>query len=160
MLTTITVTLRLPHETAARLMDANAAPYRRLTELADAIRVGDVEMVGIAATPPAAAAELQSLLSPQEYRLAWALQARRGQLVTRQALALALWGDGEPSETDICTIRAHVRNIRRRLHEVGVNPWCIRTAKERGYLLVGDTDLLPPGAPRLAPMRATTTRRP
>ena len=160
MLTTVTLTLRLPTEAAARLMDTDAAPYRRLTELGDAIRVGDVELVGVAGAPSPAASELQSLLTPQEYRVTWTLQARRGQLVTYDALACALWGDGEPSDTDIPTIRTHVRNIRRRLREVGVNPWCIRVAKERGYLLVGDTDLLPPDAPRLAPMRAITTRIP
>jgi len=160
MLTTVTVTLKLPCETAARLLDPDAAPYRRLTELGDAIRVGDVELVGVAGAPSPTAAELQSLLTPQEYRLAWTLQARRGQLVTYDALVCALWGDGEPSDTDIPTIRTHVKGIRAKLRSLGLDPWCIRVAKERGYLLVGDTDLLPPDAPRLAPMRAITTRIP
>ena len=160
MLTTVTLTLRLPAEDGADLADAHSASYRRLTRLADLIRAGEVEMVGVSAAPNATAVALQSLLTPQEYRLVAALQARRGHLVTYQALACALWGDNDPSDTDIRTIRAHVRNIRRRLREMGVNPWCIRTAQERGYLLVGDTDLLPPDAPRLAPMRATVTRLP
>ena len=159
LLTTVTVTLRLPTDAAARLMDTDAAPYRRLTELADAIRVGEVELVDKPDSSSPATA-LQSLLSPQEYRLVAALQARRGLLVPYETLRRAMWEEAVLDTGDTRIIRAHVKGIRAKLRSLGLDPWCIRVAKERGYLLVGDTDLLPPGAPRLAPMRATVTRLP
>ena len=159
MLTTVTLAVRLPADTAARLLDPNAAPRRRLTELADAIRVGDVELVDKPDSSSPATA-LQSLLSPQEYRLVAALQARRGLLVPYETLRRAMWGEATLDTGDTRIIRAHVKGIRAKLRLLGLDPWCIRAAKERGYLLVGDTDLLPPDAPRLAPMRATVTRLP
>ena len=159
MLTTVTVTMKLPCEIAARLLDPDAAPYRRLTELADAIRVGDVELVDKPDSSSPATA-LQSLLSPQEYRLVAALQARRGLLVPYETLRRAMWDEAALDTGDTRIIRAHVKGIRAKLRSLGLDPWLIRTAKERGYMLVDGTDLLPPDAPRLAPMRATVTRLP
>lgn len=156
MLTTVTVTLRLPADDAAELIDEGQAAHRRLTRLADLIRAGEVDLVTAVVVPTTAV--LSATWTAQEYRLLFALQTARGQLVPYAALTRALWGHATPEAADIATIRAHVKHIRAKLRALALDPWLIEGTVRRGYRLAGDFDLLPPDAPRLAPLRPTKAR--
>lgn len=158
MLTTVTLTLRLPTDDAADLADTGQAGHRRLTCLADLIRAGEVDLVKVLPAVTATATAVTALLTPQEYRLVWTLQEQRGRLVPYRLLLCALWGEDGHDASDIPTVRTHVRNIRRKLRALGLSPSLIRSSKERGYMLVEDVELLPPDAPRLAPLRPTKAR--
>jgi DNA-binding response OmpR family regulator len=68
-------------------------------------------------------------LPPVEARLAAALLARAGAVVSRDALGRAGWPDGSPGRN---ALDVHVLRLRRRLAPVGL---AIRTVRSRGYLL-------------------------
>jgi two-component system, OmpR family, response regulator len=68
-------------------------------------------------------------LPPVEARLAAALVARRGTVVSRDVLARAGWPAGAPGRN---ALDVHVLRLRRRLPPLGL---VIRTVRSRGYLL-------------------------
>lgn len=68
-------------------------------------------------------------LPPVEARLAAALVARRGTVVSRDTLARAGWPTGSPGRN---ALDVHVLRLRRRLPPLGL---AIRTVRSRGYLL-------------------------
>lgn len=68
-------------------------------------------------------------LPPVEHRLAGALLARMGTVVTRDALARAGWPEGAPGRN---ALDVHVLRLRRRLAPLDLR---IHTVRSRGYLL-------------------------
>lgn len=68
-------------------------------------------------------------LPPVESRLAAALVARQGLVVSREALSRAGWAAGAPGRN---ALDVHVLRLRRRLVPLGLS---IRTVRSRGYLL-------------------------
>ncbi|HYI62340.1 MAG TPA: winged helix-turn-helix domain-containing protein [Acidimicrobiales bacterium] len=68
-------------------------------------------------------------LPPVEHRLAQALLARMGTVVTREALARAGWPEGAPGRN---ALDVHVLRLRRRLAPLDLT---IHTVRSRGYLL-------------------------
>jgi DNA-binding response OmpR family regulator len=73
-------------------------------------------------------------LTPTEYRLLEAAYGCRGrELTLEQALEVA-WGPGEWSG-NVGVLRAHVRNLRMKLAQVGL-PNAVRSLRGKGYALV------------------------
>lgn len=68
-------------------------------------------------------------LPPVEHRLARALLAKLGTVVTREALSRAGWPDGAPGRN---ALDVHVLRLRRRLAPLRLT---IHTVRSRGYLL-------------------------
>lgn len=68
-------------------------------------------------------------LPPVEHRLAHALLAKLGTVVTREALSRAGWPDGAPGRN---ALDVHVLRLRRRLAPLRLT---IHTVRSRGYLL-------------------------
>ncbi len=68
-------------------------------------------------------------LPPVEHRLAHALLAKLGTVVTRDALSRAGWPDGAPGRN---ALDVHVLRLRRRLAPLRLT---IHTVRSRGYLL-------------------------
>lgn len=71
-------------------------------------------------------------LPPVEARLAAALLARYGAVVSREQLATAGWPEGAPGRN---ALDVHVLRLRRRIAPVGL---VIKTVRSRGYLLEAD----------------------
>ena len=73
-------------------------------------------------------------LTPTQVRLLELLLLRRGSDVSADKILEAVWGSSEGvGGTDL--VRAHVRNLRRRLAEIGLGD-AIRSRRGRGYALV------------------------
>ena len=68
-------------------------------------------------------------LPPVESRLAAALIARLGTVVSRESLARSGWPEGAPGRN---ALDVHVLRLRRRMEPLGL---VIRTVRSRGYLL-------------------------
>ncbi len=68
-------------------------------------------------------------LPPVDHRLAGALLARFGAVVSREALAQAGWPGGAPARN---ALDVHILRLRRRLAAVGL---VIRTVRSRGYAM-------------------------
>jgi hypothetical protein len=72
-------------------------------------------------------------LTPIEFRLLEAAYARRGRELTPLEAVEAAWGPGERASAAV--LRAHVRNLRHKLDQIGL-PNALRSLRGRGYSLV------------------------
>lgn len=73
-------------------------------------------------------------LSPTEFRLLWILAATPGRVCTRQELSERALKSG--GESDLRTVDAHVKNLRRKLDPDGPPDACIETIFAVGYRLL------------------------
>jgi two-component system OmpR family response regulator len=76
--------------------------------------------------------ELQSPLTPTEFRLLATLAARPGHILRRHELTAAAWPDGAIVHDN--TLDTYIGRLRRKLREVG-SPESIETARGVGYTL-------------------------
>jgi two-component system, OmpR family, phosphate regulon response regulator PhoB len=70
-------------------------------------------------------------LTPLEHRLLEVLLGCRGQVMSRETLALALWGQG--SSVCLRTVDAHIQRLRGRLGTAGA---CVQTVRSTGYRFI------------------------
>jgi DNA-binding response OmpR family regulator len=75
-------------------------------------------------------------LTPKEYALLLYFIANRGKVVSKNAIAEHLWGDGVDITDDFNFIYAHIKNIRKKLMEASGKDY-IRAAYGMGYKFVG-----------------------
>lgn len=93
----------------------------RCRQRGDAARLGDDGVLRVR--------DRRVVLPPVESRLARALLAREGTVVSREALGRAGWPQGVPARN---ALDVHVMRLRRRIAGTGLS---IRTVRSRGYLL-------------------------
>jgi two-component system KDP operon response regulator KdpE len=70
-------------------------------------------------------------LTPTEYDLLVALARNRGRLMTHGALLTEVWGPAYAEDTQ--TLRAHIKNLRRKIEPPGADQRYIRTELGVGY---------------------------
>ncbi|WP_183576414.1 response regulator transcription factor [Mucilaginibacter sp. X5P1] len=75
-------------------------------------------------------------LTPKEYALLLYFIANKGKVVSKNAIAEHLWGDGVDITDDFNFIYAHIKNIRKKLMEAGGKDY-IRAAYGMGYKFTG-----------------------
>jgi len=75
-------------------------------------------------------------LTPKEYALLLYFIANKGKVVSKNAIAEHLWGDGVDITDDFNFIYAHIKNIRKKLMEASGRDY-IRAAYGMGYKFVG-----------------------
>ncbi len=75
-------------------------------------------------------------LTPKEYALLLYFIANKGKVVSKNAIAEHLWGDGVDVTDDFNFIYAHIKNIRKKLMEAGGKDY-IRAAYGMGYKFTG-----------------------
>jgi DNA-binding response OmpR family regulator len=68
----------------------------------------------------------------KQFLLLQALLERAGELLTREELAVRVWGD--PALADHNTLDQHVTRLRRRIEDDPHNPTHIRTIRGTGYI--------------------------
>src|SRR6516162_2780912 len=81
-------------------------------------------------------------LEKQPMELLILLAERRGQLVTRDEIAAALWGDDVFVDTDR-NINSIVRKLRQALKDDPDQPRFLETVVGKGYRFIGPLELLP-----------------
>lgn len=72
-------------------------------------------------------------LSPREYELLACLDARRGQVVTREELLEQVWGTDDAKA--LASVTEHVRRVRLAIEDDPRNPRWLRTVRPSGYVL-------------------------
>jgi DNA-binding response OmpR family regulator len=75
-------------------------------------------------------------LTPKEYALLLYFIANKGKVVSKNAIAEHLWGDGVDITDDFNFIYAHIKNIRKKLMEASGKDY-IRAAYGMGYKFIG-----------------------
>jgi len=75
-------------------------------------------------------------LTPKEYALLLYFIANKGKVVSKNAIAEHLWGDGVDITDDFNFIYAHIKNIRKKLMEANGKDY-IRAAYGMGYKFTG-----------------------
>jgi len=75
-------------------------------------------------------------LTPKEYALLLYFIANKGKVVSKNAIAEHLWGDGVDITDDFNFIYAHIKNIRKKLMEANGKDY-IRAAYGMGYKFIG-----------------------
>ena len=70
-------------------------------------------------------------LALKEFELLYLLVKERGNVLSRDLVLEQIWGYDYIGETR--TVDVHIRNIRKKLEEKGMNPECIRTVRGVGY---------------------------
>jgi two-component system, OmpR family, KDP operon response regulator KdpE len=70
-------------------------------------------------------------LTPTEYELLVALSRNRGRLMTHRALLTEVWGPAYADDTQ--TLRAHIKNLRRKIEPADGVQRYIRTELGIGY---------------------------
>jgi DNA-binding response OmpR family regulator len=75
-------------------------------------------------------------LTPKEYALLLYFIANKGKVVSKNAIAEHLWGDGVDVTDDFNFIYAHIKNIRKKLMEAGGKDY-IKAAYGMGYKFTG-----------------------
>ncbi|HEY7465357.1 MAG TPA: winged helix-turn-helix domain-containing protein [Dehalococcoidia bacterium] len=73
-------------------------------------------------------------LTPTEFRILEAAYSCRGHEISQDAALEAAWGPGDWSG-NVGVLRAHVRNLRMKLAQVGL-PNAVRSVRGKGYALV------------------------
>ena len=71
-------------------------------------------------------------LTPKEYALLLYFIANKGKVVSKNAIAEHLWGDGVDITDDFNFIYSHIKNIRKKLMEAGSKDY-IQAAYGMGY---------------------------
>jgi len=80
-------------------------------------------------------------LPPQPYDLLWLLAAARGEVVSREEIRRALWGDGTFVAFDGC-VNFAVRELRKVLGDDARRPRYIEALRGRGYRFVAPVEAL------------------
>jgi DNA-binding response OmpR family regulator len=75
-------------------------------------------------------------LTPKEYALLLYFIANKGKVVSKNAIAEHLWGDGADITDDFNFIYSHIKNIRKKLMEAGSKDY-IQAAYGMGYKFTG-----------------------
>ena len=75
-------------------------------------------------------------LTPKEYALLLYFIANKGKVVSKNAIAEHLWGDGVDVTDDFNFIYSHIKNIRKKLMEAGSKDY-IQAAYGMGYKFTG-----------------------
>src|SRR5438045_8337902 len=82
-------------------------------------------------------------LPPQPYDLLWLLAAGRGEVVTREEIRRALWGEGTFVAFDGC-VNFAVRELRKVLGDDARQPRFIEALRGRGYRFLAAVEVLEP----------------
>lgn len=94
----------------------------------------DIDMVSLqVALPDGRVAQL----TPREMQLLLRLAERPGQIVSREDLMDAVWGENYPGESNIVDV--YVRRLRRKIEHDPANPELIQVARGVGYRLMGES---------------------
>ncbi len=75
-------------------------------------------------------------LTPREMQLLVRLAERSGQVVSREDLMDAVWGENYPGESNIVDV--YVRRLRRKIERDPANPELIQLARGVGYRFMGE----------------------
>jgi DNA-binding response OmpR family regulator len=78
----------------------------------------------------------QVKLTPKEYALLLYFIANKGKMVSKNAIAEHLWGDGVDIADDYNFIYSHIKNLRKKLMEAGCRDY-IQAAYGMGYKFTG-----------------------
>lgn len=88
-------------------------------------------------------------LTPLEYQLLRRLMEQEGSPVPASTLLEEVWGvPAAAGSTE--TVRAHIRNLRRKLRQAGGLDWCLQTCPRHGYRFVGMSEVAARAAMRAA----------
>ena len=75
-------------------------------------------------------------LTPREMQLLLKLAERPGQIVSREDLMDAVWGENYPGESNIVDV--YVRRLRRKIERDPANPELVQVARGVGYRFMGE----------------------
>ncbi|HEY7351029.1 MAG TPA: response regulator transcription factor [Ktedonobacterales bacterium] len=75
------------------------------------------------------------LLTPREMKIMLILAGRVGQILRREELLDAIWGENYPGESNIVDV--YIRRLRRKIEHDPANPQYIQSARGVGYKFVG-----------------------
>lgn len=75
------------------------------------------------------------LLTPREMKIMLMLAGRFGQVLRREELLEAIWGEDYPGESNIVDV--YIRRLRRKIEHDPANPQYIQSARGVGYKFVG-----------------------
>jgi DNA-binding response OmpR family regulator len=123
-----------PAEMVARV-EAVLRRYRRMSTGGQALRVGDVElrMADLCVVLPERGTVY---LTPTEMKVLVALAHRPGQVVSRDELLVAVWGESFVGDTNIVDV--YIRRLRRKIEPDPAAPRYLQAARGLGYKFVGN----------------------
>ena len=75
------------------------------------------------------------LLTPKEMKIMLMLAGRFGQILRREELLDAIWGENYPGESNIVDV--YIRRLRRKIERDPANPQYIQSARGIGYRFSG-----------------------
>jgi DNA-binding response OmpR family regulator len=124
-----------PAELLARVQ-AVLRRYRKASAQASGqvLRVGGFEL-NIADLQMSLPDKRVVLLTPRELKIMLLLAGRFGQILRREELLEAVWGEDYPGESNIVDV--YIRRLRRKIERDPANPQYIQSIRGMGYKFVG-----------------------